>query len=87
MFVIEDIKNSKWANAEHTSVECEVKFEGVDDYLPFGACVNGDQYAHTKEIFDRAASGEFGDVSEFVPIPEPLMPDQNQPTVDGAQTL
>lgn len=84
MFTIENIKNPKWMNAEHTLIECDVKFEEANDYLPFGANIEGDQYAHTKEIFDRVASGEFGEVAEFVPTPNPA---ESQPSVDGVQTL
>lgn len=84
MFVIEQIKNPKWMNAEHTLLECEVKFAEAQDFLPFGASFEGDQYEHTKEVFKRASSGEFGEVAEFVPPPAPS---ENQPTVGGAQTL
>jgi len=65
-------------------IECEVKFAEADQFLPFGAPIEGDQYAHTKEVFDRASSGEFGEVAEYVAPPEP---ENNQPTVQGAQTL
>lgn len=84
MYTIEQIKNPTWMNSEHTLIECEVKFAEADKFLPFGATIEGDQYAHTKEIFDRASSGEFGPVAEYV---APPVPENNQPTVTGAQTL
>lgn len=85
MFTIQDIKNPRWANAEHTLLECDVKFAEQGDYLPFGASIEGDQYPHTKEVFDRAAAEEFGPITEYV-APE-VVAAQNQPTVEGAQTL
>lgn len=84
MLTVQEIKNPEWKNAEHTLIECEVKFAEADQFLPFGATIEGDQYAHTKEIFDRASSGEFGPVAEYV---APPVPENNQPTVTGAQTL
>lgn len=85
MLTIEQIKNSVWKNQDHTLIECEVKFVEHNEFLPFGASINGDQYAHTKEIFDRASSGEFGDVLPYVPEPEPTPP--TQPATTGSQTL
>lgn len=66
------VKNCKWANAEHTVIECEVNFNNVTDeeFSPFGASAT-DHYEHTKEIFARAVNGDFGDIAEYVPPPLP----------------
>jgi hypothetical protein len=84
MLTVEQIRNSVWKNQEYTLIECEVKFAEYNDFLPFGASINGDQYAHTKEVFDRASSGEFGDVSPYVPE---TVPPEQQPSTTGSQDL
>ena len=81
MYTIEQVKNAMWMNAEHTLIECEVKFAEMNDFIPFGATIDGDQYAHTKQVFDLAVSGV---VAEYV---APVIPEENQPTTTGAQTL
>jgi hypothetical protein len=85
MYTVEQIRNPVWKNAEHTLIECEVKFAEAFDFFPFGAFIEGDQYAYTKEVFDRASSGEFGEVAEYVAPPEPAP--VVQPISQGAQTL
>jgi hypothetical protein len=65
------VRNCKWANAEHTVVECEVNFNNITDeeWSPFGANPN-DHYEHGREIFAKAVAGEFGEVAEYVPPPQ-----------------
>lgn len=65
MFTIEEIKNPKWKNSEHTLLECEVKFAEANIFLPFGASIEGDQYSHTVEIFNLVVSKKFGEIEEF----------------------
>lgn len=61
------VKNPKWANAEHTMIDCEVNFDAlVDEFVPFTALRSGD-LAHGHEIFARCAAGEFGVVQEYQP--------------------
>lgn len=69
-----DIRNPRWANEEHSVIECEVNFGDLEeDFVPFGASMN-DAYEHTKEIFTRCSAGEFGEVAAYVPPPllEPI---------------
>lgn len=62
-----DIKSPKWTNEEHTAIDCEVIFENSpNEWLPFTAQKEGDT-AYGSEIFARCKSGEFGEISPFVP--------------------
>lgn len=62
-----DVKNPRWANEEHTALDCEVNFEAIpEEYVNFTAVASGD-YQHTHEIFARAVAGDFGEVAEFEP--------------------
>ncbi len=68
------VSNPQWMNAEYSYIICYVKFDHLTEVAPFGAVPN-DCTAHGIEIFNRCASGEFGDVAEFVPPPEPPQSD------------
>ena len=65
------VRNCKWVNAEHSSIECEVNFDDVtlEEWTPFGANPL-DHYEHGREIFAKAINGDFGDIEEYV---EPLI--------------
>ena len=63
-----EVKNLKWANAEHTAIDCEVNFTDLpEEYLPFTATPN-DSMPHGVEIYNRCAAGEFGAIAEFTPL-------------------
>lgn len=68
------VKNCKWVNAEHTQIDCEVNFDhvGFEEWTPFCADPTDMFAPYCKEIFDKAAAGEFGEVAEYVAPPEPL---------------
>ena len=81
-------RNCKWANAEHSSIECEVMFDDItsEEWTPFGANPN-DHYEHGREIFAKAIAGEFGVVAEYMaPVIE--MPKKRlfDPTIDVTPT-
>jgi len=80
------VRNCKWANEEHTIIECEVNFNDVtlEEWSPFGATAT-DHYEHTKEIFAKAVAGEFGEIAEYVPPPPPPEPNItiDQPVVNN----
>ena len=58
--------NLQWGNPEHTYINMNVTFEHTgDDVLPFTANQN-DTEAHGKDIFNRAVSGEWGAIAEYV---------------------
>ena len=65
-FEIKEAKNPRWDNAEKTFIICDVWFAGFDEFLSFGACLS-DPEPHGRELFTRAAAGEFGPVADYVP--------------------
>lgn len=70
------VLNPQWANAEHTAINCDVDFDDLrEDFVPFTASLD-DLYEHTKEIFEKAVAGEFGEIAEYVapPVVEPVAP-------------
>lgn len=58
------VKNLVWVNPEHTTFDCVVDFEGIGE-VPF-ACSSADQTSHSIEIWNRATTGEFGSIAEYV---------------------
>lgn len=80
------VKNCKWATENHLSIECEVFFDDInsEEWTPFCANPN-DHYEHGREIFSRAAAGEFGEVAEYVPPPQPKQK-LTDPTIDVTPT-
>jgi len=81
------VRNCKWATEDHSSIECEVFFDDInsEEWTPFCANPN-DHYEHGREIFARAAAGEFGEVAEYVPPPPPPKPKLTDPTIDVTPT-
>jgi hypothetical protein len=71
------VRNCKWVNVEHSSIECEVMFDNItsEEWTPFGANPL-DHYEHGREIYAKAIAGEFGNIEEYVepsPIPKKLV--------------
>lgn len=62
--------NPKWVDAEHAMIGLDVKFEELSDLgvIPFSA-YKLDVEEHGRDLFNRAAAGEFGEVAEYV-VPE-----------------
>lgn len=58
--------NPKWVNQNHTLINLTVRFEEIDEDLPFTADPN-DLEEHGRDIFARAVAGEFGIVAEWTP--------------------
>jgi hypothetical protein len=83
------VKNCKWANSEHSSIECEVMFDDIksEEWTPFGANPL-DHYEHGREIFAKAIAGEFGIVQEYVePIVEIPKKTLTDPTIEVTPTV
>lgn len=78
-------KNPRWANAEHTMIDLEIKWETINEEFPFTASPT-DCEAHGRAIFEAAAAGQFGPVAEYVaPPPEPApLPGQETPEQEQA---
>ena len=65
-------RDPKWANAERTAINLFVTFEeNVAQYgeMEFSAA-SYDVEAHGRDIFQRAITGEFGPVADYVVTPE-----------------
>lgn len=60
-----EVRNPKWADQAKTKINCEVNFKHIQDeeWTPFTADPQ-DYMPYSKEIFDRAVAGEFGEVAE-----------------------
>lgn len=56
----------KWADQAHTIIDLTVRFEEIDEDLPFTATPN-DTEEHGRDIFERAKNGEFGAIAEWTP--------------------
>jgi hypothetical protein len=65
---IEYIKTPVWANANHTMIDVTIKWEGVNDELPFTALPD-DVEEHGRVIFEQASQGAFGVVADYTPPP------------------
>ncbi len=63
------VRNLKWTNPEHTAFNCEVNFNHLwEEFVPFHCTkseAEGLIYTHTKEIWERSLSGEFGPIAEY----------------------
>jgi hypothetical protein len=62
------VRDPKWHNREHTMIELQVDWCGYVPHLkgehPFVAWQE-DHYEHGRELFERAAAGEFGKIAEW----------------------
>lgn len=65
----------RWADAGRTAINAMVDFYGLG-VVPFTASPT--DLLHSKEIFARAASGEFGPVAEYVSPPAPEPPQKSE---------
>lgn len=72
-----DIRNIQWSNAQHTRWHCEVNFQKFG-WLPFSPAEN-DEEAHSREIYRRVASGEFGPIADYVKQPDEYPPENPLP--------
>ena len=58
----------RWANEENSAITLDVKFDHLPMSVPFTA-TPFDAEEHGRELFARAAAGEFGDVAAYVAPP------------------
>lgn len=59
-------KNPIWSNVEKTVINLTIRFEEIDEELPFTASPD-DCEEHGKVIYNLAVNGEFGEISDFIP--------------------
>ena len=82
---LEYAKDPKWANAEQTLIDLTIKWDAIDEELPFTASPT-DTEAHGRAIFAAAVAGDFGPVADYIQPPEPeQLPPQVPQQVTRAQ--
>ena len=62
--IIEKITGAAWANAEHTVIDCLVKFDAFPEALPYTA-MKTDVVENGRKIFQMCVDGEAGDIQEY----------------------
>ena len=60
-----EVKNMVYANEENSLITCDVKFELLDDFIPFTASPD-DSEPHGRDIYNECLNGKYGEVSEYV---------------------
>jgi len=69
---LEYAKDPRWVNAEHTMIDLTIKWDAIDEELPFTAS-QIDPEPHGKAIFEAASKGDFGTIGEYIePPPVPV---------------
>lgn len=59
------VKNPKWANEQHSKIDCEVMFNHFpDEWIPFTTSQN-DVMPYSKEIFNKCVAGEYGEIEPY----------------------
>ena len=76
MFTIEYVKDMRWADAEHTTFECLVKYAEFNEEHPAGIAAH-DPYGHINEIWTKGIAGEYGTIAEYVSPEIPEIPTIN----------
>lgn len=85
MLTVVSAHSPVYSAEDQQGVSLMVKFEEFNEELPFTA-TSHDPMSYGVELYNRAISGEFGPIADFVGIKQ-ADPSQPQPTVDGAQSL
>lgn len=66
------LTSPRWANLEHTAIDCEITTTQLgDEILPFTASQN-DCEAHGRAIFADLVEGKYGSIAEYVAPPLPV---------------
>ncbi|MDR1311572.1 MAG: hypothetical protein LBK01_06855 [Burkholderiaceae bacterium] len=79
---VENVTNPEWVNAEKTLLNVLVKFSEIDEVVPFTASPD-DSEEHGREIFQKATTGEYGEIAEYIP-PSPPLPEEQEAALSGA---
>ena len=66
MFTLEYAKNPSYSSAEGNSIFLTVKWAEFNEEHPFSA-TSYDTVPHGVDLYNRAKSGEFGVIAEYVP--------------------
>lgn len=70
------MRNPKWADESHSSIDCLIKTNTLLDEIPFTASLN-DPEPHGREIFAKCIAGDFGEIATMEK-PDCLGADANQ---------
>jgi hypothetical protein len=82
--ILTSVTSPIWADEAHTRIDCVITTSQFgNEQLPFTADQN-DVEAHGRAIFADIVSGKYGAIGEYI---APSDSAQNQPMVEGAQTL
>lgn len=77
-------KNPIFTNAGNTMIDLIVTHPHFGE-IPFTASPD-DVEEHGRDLFARAAAGEFGQVADYVPPPEPAQPVTATPVIEQGAT-
>lgn len=74
------VRDPRWAAADHSAINCIVKFDHLKQEVEFTANPKDDE-PHGREIFQKCVAGEYGPVGEFRPddIRGPEPPSAQEP--------
>ena len=62
-FEISRARNPQWTDENHNMIDLEVDFAPLDEeWLPY-TCSPTDVVEHSRELYQRALAGEFGDIA------------------------
>ncbi|WP_421174103.1 phage tail protein [Aeromonas enteropelogenes] len=77
-----DILNAhspRWETIDKSAILLQVRFSHLAEEVPFSAC-HDDPVAYGRELYVRAAFGEFGPIAEYVtPTPYAIASSENPP--------
>ena len=63
--IFTSVSNPRWANEEHTRIDCEITTSQFgNEVLPFTADKN-DVEAHGRAIFAAIVAGKYGAITEY----------------------
>ena len=70
MFTLQYAKNPIWNSDDGQQIHLTVKWEEFNEEHPFNAC-SFDSMPHGVDLYNRAKTGEFGEIAPYVPPPTP----------------
>jgi hypothetical protein len=70
MLTVKYAKNPVWGSDDGQQIQLIVRFEEINQELPFNA-TSYDCESHGVDLYNRAKAGEFGEVAPFVPYVSP----------------
>ena len=63
MLEIQDIKNHRWSDKEHTLLDADVKFAEFDDYLDYTSSASDRPSQH---VYLAITAGKYGKIAEYI---------------------